>query len=224
MDTPMLGFLFGFNARLGRLHYFLATIALVIAMVVVGFAVAAYLFQHTPKGMRPAIDLTNWPVLIAVIAYTWMSFMLQSMRIRDIGWDPVCIIPLWIAVTVVDHVVAAKVPVWSLGHGHYGTVVGAMINLALFLALTFWPSGDFEDNAPSSGLPPNTVGRLPQPNARGRPQSDWRGRLVRSSGGAQVECRQTFSNGTSILLCRSSHAGTGRFFERMNCGLNSFDW
>ena len=28
----MLGFLFGFNARLGRLHYFLATIALAVVM------------------------------------------------------------------------------------------------------------------------------------------------------------------------------------------------
>jgi hypothetical protein len=33
----------------------------------------------------------------------------------------------------------------------------------------------------------------------------------------------TFSNGTSIWLRFSSHAGTGRFFERMNSGLNSFD-
>jgi hypothetical protein len=33
----------------------------------------------------------------------------------------------------------------------------------------------------------------------------------------------TFSNGTSILLCFSSHSGTGRFFERMKSGLNSFD-
>ena len=33
----------------------------------------------------------------------------------------------------------------------------------------------------------------------------------------------TFSNGTSILLRFSSHSGTGRFFERMKSGLNSFD-
>ena len=33
----------------------------------------------------------------------------------------------------------------------------------------------------------------------------------------------TFSNGTSISVRFSSHAGTGRFFERMNSGLNSFD-
>jgi hypothetical protein len=33
----------------------------------------------------------------------------------------------------------------------------------------------------------------------------------------------TFSNGNSILLRFSSHSGTGRFFERMKAGLNSFD-
>jgi hypothetical protein len=33
----------------------------------------------------------------------------------------------------------------------------------------------------------------------------------------------TFSNGTLMLLRFSSHAGTGRFFERMKSGLNSFD-
>jgi hypothetical protein len=33
----------------------------------------------------------------------------------------------------------------------------------------------------------------------------------------------TFSNGTLIAVLRSSHAGTGRFLERMNSGLNSFD-
>jgi len=37
-------------------------------------------------------------------------------------------------------------------------------------------------------------------------------------------CAHTFSNGSSIWLgFLSSHAGTGRFLERMNCGLNSFD-
>ena len=32
-----------------------------------------------------------------------------------------------------------------------------------------------------------------------------------------------FSNGTSMFVRFSSHAGTGRFFERMKSGLNSFD-
>jgi len=35
---------------------------------------------------------------------------------------------------------------------------------------------------------------------------------------------QTFSNGGVTLGGRSIHSGTGRFFERRNFGLNSFDW
>ena len=70
--------------------------------------------------------------------------MLQSMRIRDIGWDPVCVIPAWIAILIVDKVVAGKIPAWSLDHEHNGTVVGGLVNLGLVLALMFWPSGDYE--------------------------------------------------------------------------------
>jgi hypothetical protein len=67
------------------------------------------------------------------------------MRIRDIGWDPVCVIPMWIAILVVDMFVAAKIPAWSLGPEHHGTIVGLLFNAGLFLALWFWPSGDYED-------------------------------------------------------------------------------
>jgi hypothetical protein len=66
------------------------------------------------------------------------------MRIRNIGWDPVCVIPAWIAILIVDNLVAGKVQAWALDHDHHGTIVGALINLVLFLALTFWPSGDYE--------------------------------------------------------------------------------
>jgi hypothetical protein len=38
----MLGFLFGFNARLGRMHFFLALIALAVVMTAICFAIASY--------------------------------------------------------------------------------------------------------------------------------------------------------------------------------------
>ena len=47
----MLGFLFGFDARLGRLHYFLATIALAIVMTGICFAIASHFFK-TARGGR----------------------------------------------------------------------------------------------------------------------------------------------------------------------------
>jgi uncharacterized membrane protein YhaH (DUF805 family) len=147
----MLGFLFGFNARLGRMHYFLATIALAIVMTAICFVIAGSIFHSTPRAMLDTASLMTWPVISAGVFFGWMTFTLQSMRIRDIGWDPVCVIPAWIAILIVDHVVAAKIPAWSLGQDHDGTIVGALTNLALFLAMMFWPGGDYE--RPGFGAP-----------------------------------------------------------------------
>jgi hypothetical protein len=72
------------------------------------------------------------------------------MRIRDIGWDPVCVIPGWIAVAIIDGLVAGKIPAIALG-GQHGTIVGALVNLALFLALLFWPSSEHDNSATPSG-------------------------------------------------------------------------
>ena len=80
-------------------------------------------------------SLTSWQVIAAAILFIWLSFTLHSMRIRDIGWDPVCVIPGWIAVAIIDGLVAGKIPAIALGDST-GTIVGALVNLALFLALT----------------------------------------------------------------------------------------
>jgi uncharacterized membrane protein YhaH (DUF805 family) len=142
----MLGFLFGFNARLGRLHYFLATIALAIIMTAICYGIATYFFQSTPRGMlSPENLLKFWPTIVAIMFFGWASFTLQSMRIRDIGWDPVCVIPLWIAIAIVDKVVAGKIPAWSVGEDQHGTIVGALMNLGMLLALLFWPGGNHEE-------------------------------------------------------------------------------
>ena len=92
----MLGFLFGFNARLGRLHYFLATIGLAVLMTAICFAIATYLIHSTPRAMlSPESLIKSWPAIGGIVFFIWMSFTLQSMGVRDIGWDPVCVIPAW---------------------------------------------------------------------------------------------------------------------------------
>src|SRR3954468_3728821 len=147
----MLGFLFGFNARLGRLHFFLAMIATAVLMTVISFAIARHALQNAPQGMIPS--LTSWQVITAAILFIWLSFTLYAMRIRDIGWDPVCVIPGWIAVMIIDYLIATKFPARSLEPEHHGTGVGGLISLALPRALLFWPSGHYEDPAPDSGRP-----------------------------------------------------------------------
>jgi uncharacterized membrane protein YhaH (DUF805 family) len=173
----MLGFLFGFNARLGRIQYFLATIALAVVMTVICFAIASYAFQNNAGEKLSRAALLTWPMIAAGVFFAWATLTLQSMRIRDIGWDPVCVIPAWIAILVVDGVVAAKIPAWSLGSDHHGTVVGALTNLALLLAMMFWPSGDFE--SPAFGEPP----RMPdRPATRTDAKSAPAERIARATG------------------------------------------
>ena len=173
----MLGFLFGFNTRLGRLHYFLATIALAIGMTAICFAIASYVFQNSRGAMlSPAALMAAWPTIAAMVFFGWMTFTLQCMRIRDIGWDPVCVIPAWVAILIVDKFVAGKIPAWSLGQEHNGTVVGGLVNLALVLALTFWPSGDYE-------RPFNDAYRTPdKPAPKPGPTSVAAERIARATG------------------------------------------
>jgi hypothetical protein len=152
-DWHMLGFIFGLNARLGRFHYFLATIAVAVAMTVMCALVAVALFHTVPRGAQLSFDMMKWPVIALGTLFCAISFTLQSMRIRDIGWDPVCVIPIWIAILVVDFAVARKFPELSLGPEHYGTAVGGLLNLVMTLALLFWPSGDSDGSASDFGEP-----------------------------------------------------------------------
>jgi uncharacterized membrane protein YhaH (DUF805 family) len=147
----MLNLVFGFNARIRRLQFFLASLALGLVM---GVFVVAY-GMHAVQGasrLRPADIVTSRPMLIAIALFMYATFILQSMRFRDIGWDPVCVVPAWIAIVFVDHFVTVKFPTLSIGQEHFHTAAGAVVNLGLYLALAFWPSGDFEiGERPSSG-------------------------------------------------------------------------
>jgi len=138
----MLDQLFGLNARLGRLQYFLACIALGVAMAGVGFALAASGSIHVPRGSHLTWQMLSWPAASAVALFVLVMMTLQAMRVRDIGWDPVVVMAAWLAIVFVDAIVAAKVPGLAVGHDHYGTIVGSLVNLAMTGILLFWPSDD----------------------------------------------------------------------------------
>jgi uncharacterized membrane protein YhaH (DUF805 family) len=176
----MLGFVFGLNARLGRLHFFLASVALAIVMTAICFAIAMAALRTTSPGMiRPEDFARNWAIIGAMILFGLATFMLQSMRIRDIGWDPVCVVPAWFALMIVDHVLAGRFPAWAIGEEHQATMVGGLVNLALMLALTFWPSADgeaytnpFEAPAREVKKPSTSDQRLARVS-RGTPRPTW---------------------------------------------------
>ncbi|OAF11969.1 DUF805 domain-containing protein [Bradyrhizobium neotropicale] len=155
----MLGFVFGLNARLGRLKFFLASMVLAIVMTAICFAVAMSIARSTSPGMiRPEDLMRHWGIVAAIVFFALATFTLQSMRFRDIGWDPVCVVPAWIALMIVDYVVATRFPQFAIGHEHHGTIVGGLVNLALTVALLFWPGGE-SDGSYSSPEPPRSTAR-----------------------------------------------------------------
>jgi hypothetical protein len=87
------------------------------------------------------------------------------------------VIPAWIAIVIIDKLIAGKIPAWSLGQDHNGTVVGALVNLALLLALTFWPGGDNEN--PTFG---HTAQQPDRTSSRSRASPVTADRIARASG------------------------------------------
>ncbi|WFU77337.1 hypothetical protein QA645_22535 [Bradyrhizobium sp. CIAT3101] len=139
----MLDLVFGLNTRLGRLQFFLATLVLAVVMTAICFVVAMSVLRNVNSAnIRPDDLLKNGGIIAAMAFFAIATIELYSMRFRDIGWDPVCVVPAWIALMIVDYVVAMKFPAYALGQEHTGTVVGSIANLVLTLALLFWPSRD----------------------------------------------------------------------------------
>ncbi|KJC39401.1 hypothetical protein UP09_25575 [Bradyrhizobium sp. LTSP885] len=139
----MLSYLFGFNARIGRLTFVVGTFGLGIGFALILAAIIGSLPRNHDVLLAQAANSPQ--VVIAFFALLAINFMLQSMRIRDIGWDPVCVMVGWVALVVIDYVVAGKFPEYALTYQHTGTVVGALVNTGLTLALFFWPGGYSED-------------------------------------------------------------------------------
>jgi len=177
----MLGFVFGFNARLRRLQFFFASIALAIVMTLICVLIAMAAFkQASPSVLRATDMLASWPILGAAGLFGIGTFVLQSMRIRDIGWDPVCVIPAWFAVLIIDHLVAIRFPAFAIGQEHQATPVGALVNLGLMLALVFWPGGDSEracanpDQSRRSAAKPSLATDRMARVAQGASRPTWR--------------------------------------------------
>jgi uncharacterized membrane protein YhaH (DUF805 family) len=134
----MLDHLFGLNARLGRLQYLLACMGLGVVMVAICFALIASGNINIPRGQHATWQMLSWPVASVVVLFIVVTAMLQAMRIRDIGWDPVVVIAGWFAIVFIDAIVGVKL----LGPGHYGTIIGAIVNLVMTGILLFWPGND----------------------------------------------------------------------------------
>ncbi|MHC2255856.1 uncharacterized membrane protein YhaH (DUF805 family) [Bradyrhizobium embrapense] len=142
----MLNYIFGFNARMGRLAFFFCTLVVGLGFVMLVYGITG----NVPRGRTDVLlaQASNSPTLIiAFYGLLVVCFMLQSMRVRDIGWDPVCVMAAWIALMVLDRAIAGRFPEYALTYQHTGTVVGALANAAMNLVLMFWPGNGHIDEA-----------------------------------------------------------------------------
>jgi uncharacterized membrane protein YhaH (DUF805 family) len=163
----MLDFLFSFRGRIGRLRYFLGSMALSMPLVlmivgIIGVVVSA------GGGKLPLIPLLVMALfaVVSIPVFLYSSLSMQARRIRDIGWNPLYVIPAWIGVGVIDRLIAQAFPALSIGHLHFQTLPGLLLNLAFGLVLLFWPGGGDVDSASSRGADrprPTTLAATPGP-------------------------------------------------------------
>ncbi len=161
----MLEAVFSFRGRINRVRYFLANLALGMAIVTLA-VVAIISLGGLAHAARPTAALLPVGLLLLVAAPVsmWISFSLQARRFRDIGWDPVLMIPGWLGVMFIDALVARGVPALSLGLVHQ-TLFGVLANLAMLCILWFWPGRG--DDGPSDAI----WSERPAPQPQRRPQT-----------------------------------------------------
>jgi hypothetical protein len=153
----MLGFIFGFNARMARLHYALCSAVVNVASHFGMSLFAGVMIQQMmTTAQPPTVAKMAGPLYALATITVAIQFMLRCMRIRDIGWDPVLVVPAWIASTIADMVIAARFPAWAIGESHLGspylgsgTVVGTLIDTALVALLIFMPSAGLAPSVPA---------------------------------------------------------------------------
>jgi len=149
----LFGDYLGFDGRIGRLGYLWRSIvvALVIGVLAV---VGTFLFSGVlqPSGVREA-DVEPAALKAAMLMALWTGFALSTKRLRDMGFEPVYIVPvyaaLWVANSQLLLPLSRTVP-------SFATVETAWIALqwAAAVPLLLWPSRDKPQPAPAYGYEP----------------------------------------------------------------------
>jgi len=170
----MLDTVFGFGGRINRLQYFAGVLALVTALVlpmlmIIGLVVA------NRGAAGSGLLLMGLLLLLAIPAVIWVGLSLQARRFRDIGWNPLYVIPPLILIGIADRLVAQAVPALSIGPRYHQTAVGLLVSLATAGCLLFWPgkSNDGAEDAAWADWPepdePSSTSGEPAPSAPAAP-------------------------------------------------------
>ncbi len=168
----MLGPLFLFYGRIGRLQYFLWS-AIFVPLALCAAWLLLYWLTPASGGGLSTWQLTFFAIFgVPLLVFLWAEFSLQTTRIRDIGWRPGILIPALLAINCVNGLLdyGAGIRIFDL--------VFFAINIIATLVLQFTPSdvgGIFPPRTGPERSPEgrDTVGRQfrEAPAAVGRPSS-----------------------------------------------------
>jgi uncharacterized membrane protein YhaH (DUF805 family) len=149
----MLGSAFSFRGRIGRLQYFMGVLATAAAFVLPIVAILGALGVRDAASAGPALALIVLLLVVGAPVAIWVGLSLQARRIRDIGLNPLYVIPILFAIGLADQLVALAVPGLSVAGLHRQTPVGLLVSLATGAALLFWPGkAGAAPPSPSAGL------------------------------------------------------------------------
>jgi len=152
---------FRFRGRLNRRHYFLGNFAIGGVLALLGAALIG--FSELAPNAQPtlAMDIDAALLVIAAPIAVWIALSLQTRRLRDIGLEPMIVIPLWIA---------------TLGLAQSWPMIAASISLALFGCLYAWPgrrgglAANFDDHRITTFAPAPALATIRARSSRRR----WR--------------------------------------------------
>lgn len=133
----MLGYLFLFHGRMGRLQYFLWAAIFVpliffLAIIVLGLVLVFVVHDNS----KTTIFATAGMLFVLIF---WVETSLEAVRVRDIGWKPGVIIPVFIAINFIDLGVAYVAPGLADDTGLH-TIVPSIVNILFMLVLLFTPT------------------------------------------------------------------------------------
>ena len=135
-----IGELLGFEGRISRLGYFWRAVAAVIGIVALALGGgAAALSLIRPLGLGDYEEASRWLAITVLLLVLWSSFALASRRLRDMGAEPVHILPLFAALWVVNTVLLE--PLSRMHPGGFGILEGswALLQTAAAIPLLLWP-------------------------------------------------------------------------------------
>jgi uncharacterized membrane protein YhaH (DUF805 family) len=140
--------MFSFRGRIGRWDFFIGSVALALSSVIPVF-LAMTLIGPVSAGRPLALPMLIGLFVLFAGTVGWIGLALQAKRFRDIGWDPLYLLPAWFMLQILDAVAATAMPQFALGHEKHATIVGALLNFGMVVALMFWP-GDGGSESPAS--------------------------------------------------------------------------